>query len=414
MNQILKILCIVHFGIFQTAHAMVPIPAFLKDPIETVKAYFYHKENATSSFDADPKAHLLMAHIHVLQELKNKFNALKEKNELNNSIRQQTVTEKKLTQTEAYLKKYQYGVVSKFSKATKKYKTLIESIIEREKELSETHYFFYHAHDKKLIILHDFIKLLDTYMQLIAPRLNFTCMRFKNTLTLPYQNVDEYLDDNSNIHDHNSFTTSQMISVNLALFGNHTDSGECTFRYFLDNTSMSGVNLKERLSPIFSHYGFNTKFLTELTELSSYLTSPTGNLLQICIPHDMVDDLVYLSRPFGKPYNKVVLKKHYDYAKKRHTSLRPLLEQMRRSPDAIDDLSDWQARLMFFDPMVNMDSAIKVFRHNTITPENMTIYQQKLQHIVIQLILDYLKRVNMPKNNVPLNKLCHYMMRHNN
>ncbi len=353
-----------------------------------------------------------VAHMQLLQELKARIGELQEKTK---SHVISPVTDVKLTQTEAYLKYYQREVNRTFrkdyypEKPIEKYKDLIDQIISKEKELSNTHYFFYHAHDRELIILHDFMKLLHTYMQLIGPRLDFTCIRLKGLTQIPYKNVDEFLDAHTYFHNYDQPIQSYMLSVNLALFGSHTNikGCECTFEYFFNNRSMFSSGLLNRLSEVFSHYGLDKKYIPELIDLTSHLTSPTGNLLQICIPHDMVDDLVYLAKPGGMPYNTAELAEHYDYDKKRHTSIRPLLEHMRTAPHKIYNLSHWQARLMFFDPILDIHPGIKVFRYNTITPENAAIYQQKLRNIVTRLILDYLKTSDI-SGKQPLHRLHYY------
>lgn len=379
MKYIRALLCMIYFGIIQ---ADAPVG---------IKKYPH-----------------FIGHIHLIQELKDHFGKT---HTSTGAIPVATNNEQRLTQTETYLKKYRSGIDHAFSsRSLEKHKALIDQIIQREKELSATHYFFYHAHNRQLIILQDFIKLLHSYLNILSPRRDFTFLRFKGVLDLPYKNVNEYLDAHDYINDHDALTMSQMISVNVALFGNHCLEGESTFSYFLGNNSISWASLHDRLEPIFEYYKFDTKYLTELTGLAEYLASSTGNLLQICIPHAMVDDVVYLSQPLGRPYQSVVLEHCYDHEKSRHTSIRPLLEYMRTSPELIDDLSGWQARIMFFDPLVDMHPAIKVFRYNTISSESMALYEQKLKDVVVRLLIDYLKGTeNSPKN--PLVALRNYMSR---
>ncbi len=362
-----------------------------------------------------------VTHMQLLQELKERFRALQEQIESNELLTDSPAADVPLTQTEAYLKHYKSEIDSVFGSRScwvggcwtytnelETHKELIDQVIAKEKELCKTHYFFYHAHRKDYIILQDFIKLLNGYMNLICPRSDFACMRIKDIHAIPYKNVNEYLDAHTSINDDNELTRSQMISVNLSLFGSHFCGGECTFSYFLENSSISWASLHERLSPIFTHYNFDTKYLKELTDLKSYLDSSTGNLLQICIPHDMVDDLVYLSEAWGKPYNTVVLSSHFDYHKKRHTSIRPLIEYMRTAPSTSYNFSRWQARLMFFDPILDMHPKIKVFRYNGISPENMALYQEKLKDIVLRLVIDHLKSSGI--NNIkPMARLHNYL-----
>ncbi len=363
---------------------------------------------------ATPEHAAFLAHIKLIQELKQRFN--KRDNHTNRPSRSA-----KLSQTEAYLERYATEIQNAFNyydwetrlheDKIKTHSDLIESIITKEKELADTHFCFYHAHNKDYIILQDFIKLLTSYMQLIGPRQDFSCMRLKDIHTIPFKNVNEYLDKHTEIYDHDELTRSRMISVNLSLFGNHYNFGECTFGYFLTNTSVCWISLYNRLEPIFEHYQLDKKYISELTDLTSYLTSATGNILQICIPHDKVDELVYLSKACGPPYNNVILNEHYDHSKKRHTSIKPLIEHMCKNPHAIDDLNFWQARLMFFDPMLDMDPTIKVFTYNTINPENMVMYRQKLHEIVIKIVLDYVKATGT-NNKKPLAKLHDFMLLH--
>ena len=81
---------------------------------------------------------------------------------------------------------------------------------------------------------------------------------------------------------------------------------------------------------------------------------------------------------------------------------------MRTSPHTIDSLFYWQARLMFFDPLVDMNPAIKVFRYNTIKDDSMNLYQEKLQNIVERLMSDYLKTAQRFSSE-PLLKLYQYV-----
>ena len=69
-----------------------------------------------------------------------------------------------------------------------------------------------------------------------------------------------------------------------------------------------------------------------------------GNLLQIFIPKNKVDQCVYLARAFGTPYESVIAPAAYDYAKKRHTRIGPVLEKYINNPASIVDLDRLQGR----------------------------------------------------------------------
>lgn len=427
--------CVVQIGLLCTIQAKGQVTTAIRNLADTIIAAFATKPSEASKNSVDislnglggvaikdtfnhkidlpkgAKYPALITHLHMLQELKKGFNALKAKIAPTSNTAPTHDGTKKMTQTEAYLSCYKAEIENVYSTALEDHKGLIEQVLRREKELADTHYFFYHAHKKELMILHDFVKQLHCYMHIIAPHCDFSFMRFKNIVELPYKNVYEYLDANEYIDDSDALTMSQMLSFNFALFGSHNSNGSNTFRYFLNDSSWTFNGLTGLLMPIFSHCDFDTKYLDELNDLTKYLTSPTGNLLQICIPYNMVDDLIYLARPGGRPHREVVLSEYYDSKKNRHTCIRPLIEHMCTSPGAISDLSSWQGRIMFFDPMTDMHPAIKMFRYNNIDPANMALYEQKLQDIVVRIFLDYLKKNDIVAS-CPLIKLHQYMTRY--
>lgn len=340
-----------------------------------------------------------LVHLQMLQELKARLNPIT----INASLKK---IEPTLTQTQAYLQVYKQEVKDTFDADLNTHKVLIDTVMAKEQELSKTHYAFYHAHNRAFIILQDFMKLLHEYLRIIKVS-DFVPLRLKNVHAVAgVNNAEGYLDAHSDIDDHDEKTRSHMICVNLSLFGNHDSLGECTFYYFISDKSISHASLSDRLKPIFSHYGFNESYIAQLTHLITYLESSTGNLLQIFIPHDMVDDLLYLSRPIGIPYQNVILNgQEYNCREK---SMHSLLDYMCTNPHVIQDLNAWQARLLFFDPLLDVDPKIKMFRYNTVSDKNMRKYQQKMRKIVARIVIEYIKIIN-DQHQEPLMKLYRYM-----
>lgn len=345
-----------------------------------------------------------IAHVHMLQELKERFNKIT--TDLTASTNN---SKKRLTQTEAYLSVYQDEVNNSFGDYLDKYKDVITSVIAKEQHFAETHYVFYHAHDIQLIILQDFMRLLDEYLRLIKVRSDFISLRLKDVHKTSYKNAQEYITMNSYIDDHDTETQSQMISVNLSLFGNHLDKGECTFAYFLYNRSIS-VCIEDRLKAIFIHYNFPEKYIDDLIDLAPLLNTTKGSLLQIFVPHDMVNNLLYLSKPYGKPYQGIILD-GIEYAH-HEKSMQSLIEYMCTSPERITNLHEWQGRLLFLDSLLDMHPDIKFFRYHTVSDENMKQYQKKLRKIVIKVVIDYLKIYNI-QDKKPFYQLYQYMFLNN-
>jgi len=311
------------------------------------------------------------------------------------------------TQSEAYLSVYKPAIENLYGEKIKKHQPLIDQILAKEKELSDTHYVFYHAHEKELMVLHDFLKEVRSYLALVPKHPYFTFLRSHKNQIPELKNANNYLDSNTDIDDWKEAYRGHMLSVNLSLFGNHEFYDSCTIYYFFKNKSLYKGGLSKRLTTVVEQYGFDQKYIKEILALTDHLASETGNLLQIFIPKTDVDQLVYLAHPGGSPYKNPIIDQCYDTKKKRHTSISPILELYCDAPFYISNLERLQARILFFEPLFTPDSRIKIVRYNTVPEKNMRTYEAALADIVRRMLADSLKSIDS-HHTEPLFKLNLY------
>lgn len=343
-------------------------------------------------------------HVALLQELKARFNKIK-------GSQEDTILtySKRKTQTEAYMSVNAERMTS-LQDDKKRYKKLINQALFREKKHANTHYVLYHAHNTSLMILHDFIKLLYSYEMLEPFPKKFHFMRFKGQKNNKYAHVNEFLDDQSLFYDHFEEFKKLMISVNFSLFAGN--SGECTFEYFKNNWSVDAPELKNIFSKVFDYYSLDKNYIDQLLALTSYLTSKEGNLIQIFIPKEKIDSLVYLSRAYGVPYDEMITADNHDFKNSQYPNISPILELYCKKPSTFIDINDLQGRVLFLPDMFEPKHGIKMFRYNTIAPLKLFKYEKKLKKIVMHIMDDYL--LKNPQRTEPLFKLNNYIQMNNN
>jgi len=138
------------------------------------------------------------------------------------------------------------------------------------------------------------------------------------------------------------------LSVNLALYGNYLNPFECSIAYFMAGESISfPTNILESTCKFFGFHKLETE---RLYSLAQQLDTESGMLMQILIPKNIVNDIVYLSEAGG-------------------TRLRSTKGfEERLVTKFIDDYDDTapqsQARILLTkNLMLNNESGIKIFRH---------------------------------------------------
>lgn len=294
------------------------------------------------------------------------------------------------TPTLSYLSRFEQQVEHRWHQF-KKHKSMIDRIIDREKQHDDDYYVFYHAHIGHLRVVHDLVKELYRFFFLPQSLQHFEFLRYWGDVKKT-RDAKSFLTYHKNIaHNWNfddaKYIAKQILSVNLSLFGNRTYGGECTFEYFLWNSSCAAPWLESYLEKIFKRLRLNTNFVKELTALQSYFQGSEGQLVQIFIPKDKVDLCAYLSRAWGVPQGPLsgIANKAYNSTLKRHTSIKPVLDMYKQKPHTLNSTTfdQLQARLVFYPQvMLNPEGGVKMYRYCTLAKNKLDEYQKKLSDIV--------------------------------
>lgn len=334
------------------------------------------------------------------------------------------------TQTEAYLSVHQKDVENKWKNELKEYKLIIDQCLDREKELYDTHYVFYHGQSGNLRIIHDFTKELFNLLGIHHHKKDFTFLR-------PWFNAPQSVDIDTFIENYTSHDEIEVLCVNLSLFGNLFDWGCCTFEYFYNNFAMSKPNLYGIVQDMFTKLDLNEKFIDDLIGLNYMTQTKEGSLIQIFIPKDLVDSCVYLSHYWLEPYHQQLDKTYYSASKNRHTKISPILEMYRNNPEKLlsippvnYDTGPWdhidpnktcmdelQARIILSkDITLNPMNGIKYFTYTTVSEKQMDQYKKELRKLTDKITTEWLERTSkedLAINNItgasPLSKLLSFI-----
>jgi hypothetical protein len=312
-----------------------------------------------------------------------------------------------LTQTEAYLSRpslqdmLKQMILEMLYQDTGQYNALISQAINQER-IHRNQFVFYHGQANYFILAYDLIKEIVGRLEKKGVREAFDFLRvpgsqqFNKKLTEILQNGFKT--------DHISQIRNLLLPVNFSLFGNSARFAESTWAYFTRAVSVTPPG--EIWKYLFDELGLNQKFIPELERLLTYLTAQEGNLLQIFIPKDKINDFVYLSKDYGKPLKSKSRYRVLTYPLKQIVykdergithyydpqTIDPVtyLSIYRRYPEAIDedDMNLIQGRILLTnDFLLNPESAVKIYRYNTVPAEKMKIYKQKLSSLVDRMIM---------------------------
>ena len=354
----------------------------------------------------------LMNHIHVMQEIKQRF-----KQKLPKELAQNNEP----TATQSYLNVPQLHALTEheFSSEKVAFKQIINQAIEREKEFNGTHYVFYHAQNNSFSIVQDLLKRIHSYLSLTAQREDFTFLRsWHDALSIVQVNqfIDEYERGNPNSvwFDGDHDLVKKLLSVNLSFFGNAWRWGESTFTCFLKNKSFFAPAVHPLLQSIFDEFHFDKKYIPELLKLADLIYSQQGNLFQIFIPKQIVNDVVYLAHKQGTPYRDQIVAQVYDAKKRRHLKIREILDMYKNNPAAINALGGQtiipgsstllmdalQARIIFSNEhTLNPESGIKIFRYTTVDDQKLMQYEQAYDQIIQKLMNVWIESGSYKKLN---------------
>jgi len=276
---------------------------------------------------------------------------------------------------------------------------IVNQTLNKEIELSQSHYVFYHGCRTNFLLFQDMLKFL---VELHAKKTlqDFFFLRIPSKDFGIYTSAQEFLNaSNYIINDSMNPDRQYLLSVNPALFGNtiyrETSSAFCRF---LESKTAFSINSLNMIAQIFKHYQltklynkYYSKIIQLYTLLTDYERTKTGILMQIFIPKVDINQIIYRSMPHGVPYYS---KYFFTDASKELNSYQSNNLQ-GYSAKYVDEM---QFRILMSDNyMLNVDNnnkkqPIKMFRHFNKT-KKIQLYLKELKQLKKQIRLDVKKLI---------------------
>jgi len=305
------------------------------------------------------------------------------------------------------------------------YRQLINTILANEKKYKD-YYVFYHGTDNVWRLAQDvYSRLYAHFHPQSRSALNtFTFLRFEDKYGPKAQEfLMTELKKSGLINDHGEMGAI-LLSVNLALFGNIGVPSECTWEYFVKSRGHLNPQ-REIYEKMMNKFGLTQRYIDELLSLVDLYKTKEETIIQIFIPRDKVDEIGYVSwikgvpadtgvmdwvktRVENKTFEKtrpaiITLTEQFKKEQERNPLFKNLIERIksgdfslnaflhmyRNTPEAIKNINDVMARLIFTkDVLANPHSGIKIFRFSMATTEQLQKYHQKLDAVIRKIVTE--------------------------
>jgi hypothetical protein len=270
---------------------------------------------------------------------------------------------------------------------------------------------FYHAHQGLLRLFQDIgRRIFEFEHQRIAQ--DFIPLRFwhdaQATSDASQFIVAKGLDKGTawtGINDNNTDIMKNILAVNLSLLGNSYVQGESTMWYYRDNRSIAKDIIEGLFRHIFEYYDFDASKMEDAFRCG-WGTFQHGSVMQIFIPRQYVDRVVYLAEPWGLPYKTDLGFEGFEMcgSVKSQQKIIPIIDSIRKGtfiaqvnqqglngPQRMDKL---QARIVLGkDVMLNDKSGVKMFRNDNLSSASVASYTNAIHNFCQQLFIDWLERI---------------------
>jgi len=340
------------------------------------------------------------------------------------------------TQTQAHeqLPEMRTLIQENFSNQVVPYFDIISRMVTQEAALKNTHYVFYHTTASMFAIMTDLFTQLYFHFNPEAKATaddTFRFLRFQEEST--DVSAQEFVAKEMRAHgliDDKSELQAILLSVNMSLFGNVGSKTESTWRRFLNDVrSLSKPEIFEKMMDTF---GLTKKYIKDIMALDDILATKEAMMLQIFIPKEKIDDLVYLAWIRGIPASGPIMEwiKEYQSSKATSKEIRGSLENIGKTREKLAEmfkkdqenpifrdfmkdletkefsayaflkaycnnpfylpyLNETEGRILFTkEGMLNPASGIKFYSYFTTPREKLEEYTTKLNAIVEKLIAE--------------------------
>ncbi|CAN5126392.1 hypothetical protein BH09DEP1_BH09DEP1_6610 [soil metagenome] len=265
------------------------------------------------------------------------------------------------------------------------YKQIVDLAIDRELQYCNDYYVFYHGLSNSFNVFQDFLKEFNAFLNVSGKKLDFEFLRM-------WQDAEKQIDANKWLASRPGYIINTLIFVNLSLFGNLQNGSSHSFGYFKDNIS-GGIHLTDSLlRKLFTHYGLDSKYVSDLITLNQKYLTPEGGLIQFFIPRDKVDQYVYLGGGSATTYGTPLVPSVWDAGLGRHTKIATILDKYIDDIGSIKNFDYLQACILSSqDFLLDPNQDIKMFKYVTIKDKDREQYQKELKQICNKMFSEWIK-----------------------
>lgn len=263
------------------------------------------------------------------------------------------------------------------------YKEIVDLAIDREQQFCNDYYVFYHGLPNSFNVFQDFLKEFNGFLHVSGKKIDFEFLRM-------WQEAEKEIDANKWLARGPRYIINTLIFVNLSLFGNLQNGGSHTFGYFKNNNNFSPYLTQSLLGRLFSHYGLNSSYLTELMNLNQKYVTNEGSIIQFFIPKDKVDQYVFLGAGGAMPYGSPIVPSVWDNQLGYHTKIAPILDKYINDTGSISGFDNLQACILSSqDFLLNPNQDIKMFKYTTIKDNHREQYRKELKQICNRMFSEW-------------------------
>lgn len=336
-----------------------------------------------------------------------------------------------LTQTEGLLSVKKLRRRARYQGDIAQHKNIIKQAMKKERELRKNYYVFYTAIPYMRLFQDVTRKLYKRAIGRLGAlkdrEFQFIRYTYDDPAYKQFDTASDFLINEFKTHgfidDNEVRLKTILVSTNLALFGNSGHLGESTWNYF-NNPQPWAAARKDWLQASLKSFGYSTQFLDELLELNTIIKSNKGDLFQIFVPKETINEVGYLSWRLGIPYDRELISAVFGGRYIKYEDLKQVIVDFRRKwkngdPEKqkiVNDLIEkirngnfylttalnrykkfpkkfpinhWQARLLIdARHLLNPESGIRIFRYSTLDPEIEQEYNERLRAIVDRMESD--------------------------
>ncbi|HEV2601500.1 MAG TPA: ankyrin repeat domain-containing protein [Candidatus Babeliales bacterium] len=304
----------------------------------------------------------------------------------------------------SYLRGYCGVVQGLWQKSFVQYEKMLEEMLYNEELYKDDYFVFYHAQQQENRVLVEFVRNLYAFIYKKPLREDFEYFRFWVDGS-DYKDINSYLDSfgipnpfsvgGRTLNDLSPAIRAVLLSVNPILFNNFDNEGSCTWDYFLRNRSLENF-IKVALEKFFRTYGLQEKFIEQLLAINEQFPAPTGDLLQIFVPKELVNDCAYICHVYGIPQKEYIVDiagkslglSDYDSVRQRYIKCSVILELMQTQADRIKDIQSIQVRLFIskYGPFLNPDMGVKIIRFSSLDQKQLQNYKAAVKGVTERMV----------------------------